>query len=284
MRPVLDRERIAAAALELVTDDGVGRLTMAQLARRLGVAASALYNHIGSKAELTALLQDAVMGRVDVGALAELRQGRGRLDSALAAWGRSYREVFASYPTLIPLIATMPISGAPATRRMYDTVSAALGHAGVPTPQVVPVIIAFESFLFGSAMDVHAPASIFTSQPGEADAPDFQGAVDSFTSAVAASGRDARASREHDGRASEDGTARIAGQDDTGAVIERNPYADAPFELGLDALIRATLRLIPSPVLASSAPIPLSRTYRTYRAPDPVTSQQACTELLASLR
>lgn len=229
VRPVLDRARIAAAALELVTQDGAEKLTMVALARRLGVAASALYNHIGSKAELTALLQDAVMGRVDVSTLAELREGRGTLDSALAAWGRSYREVFASYPTLIPLIATMPISGAPATRRMYDTVAAALRHAGVPTPQVVPVIIAFESFLFGSAMDVHAPASIFTSQPGEADAPDFQGAVDSFTSTVAMPGHDARAEPERDER----------------AVVERNPYAEAPFELGLDALIRATLRLIP---------------------------------------
>ncbi|MCY1159982.1 MAG: TetR DNA-binding transcription regulator [Citricoccus sp.] len=227
--PVLSRERIAQAALELVTLDGADRLTMAALARHLGVAASALYNHIGGKADLTALLQDAVMGSVDVSSLQAFREGTGSLESALADWARSYRDVFAAHPTLIPLIATLPISGAPATRRMYDVVAAALGHAGVPDQRVVPVIIAFESFLFGSAMDVHAPASIFTSQPGESDAPNFQRTVDSFTATLAAG----------------DEGAGTAGQDAVPEAAQRNPYADAPFELGLDALVRATLRLVP---------------------------------------
>lgn len=229
MRPVLSRERIAQAALELVTLDGADTLTMAALARHLGVAASALYNHIGGKAELTALLQDAVMGRVDVSSLEAFLDGSGSLAAALADWGRSYREAFAAHPTLIPLIATLPISGAPTTRGMYDVVAAALCHAGVPDARVVPVIIAFESFLFGSAMDVHAPASIFTSRPGESDAPCFQRTVDSFTAALAAGVQGAGA----------------AGQDTVPGAAQRNPYADAPFELGLDALIHATLRLVP---------------------------------------
>lgn len=226
--PVLSRERIAQAALELVTLDGADRMTMAALARHLGVAASALYNHIGGKAELTALLQDAVMGRVDVSSLEALLQGSGSLESALADWGRSYREAFAAHPPLIPLIATLPISGAPATRGMYDVVAAALCHAGVPDQQVVPVIIAFESFLFGSAMDVHAPATIFTSQPGESDAPIFQRSVDSFTAALA----------------TRDEGAAVAEQDAQQDEDQRNPYADAPFEFGLEALIRATVRLV----------------------------------------
>lgn len=229
MRPVLSRERIAQAALELVTLDGADTLTMAALARHLGVAASALYNHIGGKAELTALLQDAVMGRVDVSSLEAFLDGSGSLAAALADWGRSYREAFAAHPTLIPLIATLPISGAPTTRGMYDVVAAALCHAGVPDARVVPVIIAFESFLFGSAMDVHAPASIFTSQPGESDAPHFQRSVESFTATLVVAG---------DGTG---GSGRGAARDEG----ERNPYADAPFALGLEALIRATLELVP---------------------------------------
>lgn len=217
--PVLSRDRIAQAALELVTARGADKLTMAALARHLGVAASALYNHIGGKAHLTALLQDAVMGRVDISALDALVAGEGTLEAALAAWARSYRDTFAAHPTLIPLIATLPISGAPATRRMYDALAGALCHAGVPEPQVVPVIIAFESFLFGSAMDVHAPASIFTSQPGEADAPRFQRSVEAFT-------------------------ASLSVPEGTPEAEDRNPYAEAPFDLGLTALIRSTLQLV----------------------------------------
>jgi AcrR family transcriptional regulator len=223
--PVLDRQRIAEAALELVTAEGSDRLTMARLARRLGVATSALYNHIGGRTDLTSLLQDAVMGLVDVSSFAALGRGETSMEDALAVWARSYREVFSGYPSLIPYIATMPISGAPETRQMYDAVAAGLQRGGVPSHQVVPVIIAFESFLFGSALDVHAPATIFTTPPDEAGATHFSSAVEAFTSSVTAAG--------------EQGGGADA------AAGARNPYADAPFALGLEALIRATLQLVP---------------------------------------
>jgi len=126
----------------------------------------------------------------------------------------SYRQVFADYPTLVPLIATMPVSGAPQTRRMYDVVAAGLGAAGVPVAQIVPVIVAFESFLFGSAMDVHAPASIFGSRPDESDAPAFRSAVEAFTATADA------------------------------ATTGANPYADPPFAWGLKALVERAQSLI----------------------------------------
>ena len=114
----------------------------------------------------------------------------------------------------------MPVSGAPATRRMYDTVAAGLLAAGVPSAQVVPVIVAFESFLYGSAMDVHAPAGIFGSRPGEQDAPAFRAVVESFTAQV------------------------DAGKDAASSSASPNPYADQPFEWGLDALVARTLTLL----------------------------------------
>lgn len=225
VKPVLNREMIAEAALELVASQGAETLTMARLSQHLQVSASALYNHITGKTELTLLLQDAVMSRVETAGLSELAEGRGDTREALGEWGRSYRQVFAGYPSLIPLIATMPVAGAPATREMYDVVAAGLHGAGVPLDQVVSVIIAFESFLFGSAMDVHAPADIFQSSPDESDAPVFQRAVDAFT---------------YDG---EQRSVEEAFSGESG-VLRRNPYANAPFEWGLTALIEQTLRLI----------------------------------------
>ncbi|MEY8566844.1 TetR/AcrR family transcriptional regulator [Corynebacteriaceae bacterium 7-707] len=209
--PVLDRGRISDAALALVTEEGQGRLTMKRLASRLGVSVSALYNHIANKADLLLLVEDAVMSRVDASALGDLVDAadpRAGLPGALRAWGRSYRDVFAAYPELVPLIATMPVSGAPATRRMYETVSAGLVAAGVPRSQVVTVIVSFESFLYGSAMDANAPTEIFSSAPEESDAPTFQSVVQAFT-------------------------ARVTGAP-SGAA---NPYADDPFEWGLQALV-----------------------------------------------
>lgn len=211
--PVLDRGRIADAALAIVTDEGQSRLTMKRLADRLGVAVSALYNHIRNKADLLLLVEDAVMSEVDASALGHLvnagsHDAAAGLPEALRDWGRSYREVFAAFPELVPLIATMPVSGAPATRRMYDTVSSGLLSAGVPDDHVVSLIIAFESFLYGSAMDANAPIEIFSSAPEETDAPTFQAAVEAFTARV--------------------------GSGPSGAA---NPYADDPFDWGLEALV-----------------------------------------------
>ncbi|WP_312810311.1 TetR/AcrR family transcriptional regulator [Corynebacterium variabile] len=228
-KPLLNRELIADAALDLVTADGTDGLTMKSLAGRLGVSVSSLYNHIAGKADLLTSVQDAVMSRVDASAFDSVADGPG-LAEALRTWSHSYRQVFADYPSLVPLIATMPVSGAPATRRMYDAVSAGLLAAGVPSAQVVPVIVAFESFLYGSAMDVHAPAGIFGSRPGEQDAPAFRAVVESFTAQVDA-GEDAAPSSASSTPASS-------------SSASPNPYADQPFEWGLDALVARTLTLL----------------------------------------
>ncbi|MEJ6550485.1 TetR/AcrR family transcriptional regulator [Corynebacterium sp. USCH3] len=217
--PVLDRARIADAALALVTDEGQRRLTMKRLADRLGVSVSALYNHITNKADLLLLVEDAVMSGVDASALGSLVRTPGPaatadLPDALRHWACSYRDVFAAFPELVPLIATMPVSGAPATRQMYDTVAGGLLAAGVPDDRVVSVVIAFESFLYGSAMDANAPTEIFSSAPEEEDAPTFQRVVRTFTARV---------------------TDRPVGT--------VNPYADDPFEWGLEALIGRTVAL-----------------------------------------
>jgi AcrR family transcriptional regulator len=214
--------------LQIVVERGQSMLTMKALADRLGVTVAALYNHIANKAELLLLVQDVVMSRVDATGFSGLGdrsaadcagEPRERLAEALRNWSVSYRQVFSEFPELVPLIATTPISGAPATRGMYETVATGLAVAGLPEERIVPVIVAFESFLFGSAMDVNAPASVFSSRPYESDAPVFAAAVDAFTSAV-----DKRCSAP------------------TGGA---NPYADEPFGLGLDALIGATVALLP---------------------------------------
>src|SRR6266545_3129696 len=51
-RHTLDRDGIAAAALELMDRDGVAALTIRALAARLGVAPMSLYNHATTKDEI----------------------------------------------------------------------------------------------------------------------------------------------------------------------------------------------------------------------------------------
>ncbi|MDT5111952.1 MAG: hypothetical protein QOE20_3842, partial [Mycobacterium sp.] len=48
----LSRERIVAAAIELADADGLGALSMARLAERLGCGTMSLYRHVANKDEL----------------------------------------------------------------------------------------------------------------------------------------------------------------------------------------------------------------------------------------
>jgi len=60
-RPGHDREAVLAAAVELFTRQGYAATSVDDLARALGVTKSAVYHHVGSKAELLALALDRAL-------------------------------------------------------------------------------------------------------------------------------------------------------------------------------------------------------------------------------
>jgi TetR/AcrR family transcriptional regulator, tetracycline repressor protein len=66
VRAPLDRERIAAAAMEIIDEIGVEKLTMRAVAARLDVSAMALYHHVEDKDELLRLVGDVVLGRIEL--------------------------------------------------------------------------------------------------------------------------------------------------------------------------------------------------------------------------
>lgn len=174
---------------------------MAALARSLNVAPSALYNHVQSKQDVLLLVEDHLMGLVDVSAFTTEPWG-----PAVACWARSYRDVFAAHLPLIPVIALMPVTNAPATITMYEAVTRGFLSAGWPRESIVDAIVALESFIYGSAYDVTAPDDIFDVGSLGPQAPLFREAVQHRGFGAAAS-----AARSND--------------------------ADAAFSLGLSALI-----------------------------------------------
>ncbi|SEE95263.1 regulatory protein, tetR family [Arthrobacter alpinus] len=196
-RALLSSARITKAALKLVSHDGYKGLTMAALARSLNVAPSALYNHVQSKQDVLLLVEDHLMGRVDVSAFA-----LEPWETAVSTWARSYRDVFASHLPLIPVIALLPVTNAPATVTMYEAVTVGFLAAGWPPESVIDAVVALESFIYGSAYDVNAPANIFDAGELAPQAPNFSSAVER---------RGARAATRND--------------------------ADAAFEVGLKAII-----------------------------------------------
>ncbi|RAX48727.1 TetR/AcrR family transcriptional regulator [Arthrobacter sp. AQ5-05] len=170
---VLDRELIARAALKLVAAGGYSTLTMSALAKSLSVSPSALYNHVESKQEIMQWIQEIVMDGVDSTVFETLP-----LDEALMAWAVTYRDIFAGHAPLIPLIAVLPVSGSPRTLEMYEKVAAGFTRAGWKQEDIIPAIVALESFIFGSALDATAPLDIFDPGENTGNIPNFEGALE----------------------------------------------------------------------------------------------------------
>jgi len=212
---LLSSSRITRAALKLVGQDGYKGLTMAALAKSLNVAPSALYNHVRSKQDVLLLVEDHLMGRVDVSAF-----GTRPWAEAVRVWAHSYRDVFAGHLPLIPVIALLPVTNAPATITMYEAVTRGFLDAGWPPETVIDAVVALESFIYGSAYDANAPADIF-------DAGDMAPAAPSFSAAVA---------RRGGGAAVRGRTGGDPADAPEPAVQARND-ADAAFTLGLNALV-----------------------------------------------
>ncbi|WP_043418223.1 TetR/AcrR family transcriptional regulator C-terminal domain-containing protein [Arthrobacter globiformis] len=172
---VLDKGGITEGALGLIEKKGYDGLTMAALARSLNVAPSALYNHVKSKRDVLLLVEDHLASLVDVSAF-----GAGPWEDAVRKWAWSYRDVFSRHTPLIPVIAVLPVTDAPQTLAMYETVSSGFRDAGFPEERIVSSIVALESFIFGSAYDVTAPADIFDPGTMAEATPSFTGAVRSL--------------------------------------------------------------------------------------------------------
>jgi len=67
-RPALPLDRILAAALELVDEQGPDALSMRSLAQRLESGTATLYRHFSNRSELVAMVVDHILGEVDLDA------------------------------------------------------------------------------------------------------------------------------------------------------------------------------------------------------------------------
>jgi AcrR family transcriptional regulator len=61
-RPSLSLDRIVAAGIDLADADGIGAVSMARVAERLGFTTMSLYRHVDSKEELLLLMMNAALG------------------------------------------------------------------------------------------------------------------------------------------------------------------------------------------------------------------------------
>lgn len=148
--PLLSTDRIAAAALELV--NATGGFTMPDLAKKLQVSPSSLYNHVSGRDQIVELLRERAMSEVE---LSDDEPDRPWTD-AVADILRSYRRSYARYPRLIPLMTAYAVNSSHAIA-MYNVLAATLQRAGFDAADTLRAITLMDCFVLGSALDLAAP-------------------------------------------------------------------------------------------------------------------------------
>lgn len=152
-QPLLSRERIVEAALDLLDAEGLEAVSTRRLAAELGVSGPSLYNHVATKDELLDAVTEAVLGEVDLSMFAGLaRGGPPGWREALYSWAHSYRAALAAHPNVVPVLARGPGRRRPTMLRVADAVFGGLVDAGWPRREATRVGALMRFFIIGSAL------------------------------------------------------------------------------------------------------------------------------------
>lgn len=142
---VLSRERVLAAALELVDRDGLERFSMRGLGRALGVDPMAVYHYFPDKSALF----DGLLERVYEGVQGPPPTGDWRVDTRAGA--EAFRAALLAHPQLVTLVATRP----PVTAAAFELLEAgleALEPAGLSPQDALDAVDCIGRLVIGHAI------------------------------------------------------------------------------------------------------------------------------------
>jgi AcrR family transcriptional regulator len=161
MRPVLTREVIVHAAVELIERDGPSALSMRGVATRLGVAVMSLYNHVPNKAALLQGVAEYVVAALD------LPDDPGQDWKAGArALVRAYRTAAHDHPRGMAVALTHQID-MPVGLRPTERALALAAAAGFDGPTSVRVMRALFAYALGAQMRDIGVAKMVDHLPGD---------------------------------------------------------------------------------------------------------------------
>jgi AcrR family transcriptional regulator len=140
----LNRERIVAAAVELADADGLGALSMARLAERLGCGTMSLYRHVATKDELVTFMLSAAPGPPP--APRDPADWRG----ALADWATGLWDVYHRHPWVLQAASSGPPAD-PGQLAWLDAGLATLGDTNLAERDKLAAVMAVLHFVRGAA-------------------------------------------------------------------------------------------------------------------------------------
>lgn len=141
----LTKERIVTAAIDLIDRYGMNVLSMRRLAAELAVMPTALYYHLGSKAELVHAVVAAVLATCNLAVSGTWRE---RVQSLCHA----YRQVAQRYPRVFPTAMTHT-RNVPSDFAIAEALLDALEEGGLSAADAVHGYNALVTYVTGFAMD-----------------------------------------------------------------------------------------------------------------------------------
>ncbi|MFE9748406.1 TetR/AcrR family transcriptional regulator [Saccharothrix saharensis] len=152
----LTMERIVAAAIQVAETKGLAALSMRRVAEELGVGTASLYTYLPGKAELEALMVDAIGAE---GPLPDDWPGDWR--AKVEAWARTDHELYRKHPWVLHLVATVAAPG-PNLLRWMDSALRVLRETGLPEAEKMAVVESVDAYVRGQArlsLDTREPSA-----------------------------------------------------------------------------------------------------------------------------
>jgi AcrR family transcriptional regulator len=140
----LSRERIVATAVELADADGLGSLSMARLAERLGCGTMSLYRHVANKDELVTFMLSTAPGPPP--APSDPADWR----VALTDWAAGLWEVYHRHPWILQAASAGPPAD-PGQLAWLNAGLAALGGTNLAERDKLAAVMAVLHFVRGAA-------------------------------------------------------------------------------------------------------------------------------------
>ena len=144
-RAGLSRERVLAAAVALADDGGVEELSMRKLAKKLGVEAMSLYNHIANKDQLLDGMVDFVFSEIEPPSPGADWKQEMRTSAV------STRDALNRHRWAVGLLDARPNPGE-ASLRLYEAELACLREAGFSAEMAIRAQSIQGAYIFGSAL------------------------------------------------------------------------------------------------------------------------------------
>ena len=160
-KPRYTREQIAGAALRIADQEGFDTVTMKRIAAELGAATMTLYYYVRNKANIVALMQDAILADI----LVPDACLRGCWRDAITAIARRTRDVLMAHPWSLASLNEAQFG--PNAIRHFEQSLAAVAGTGLPVLARFELIAATDDYLSGNAL--HAVESLARAKIAEED-------------------------------------------------------------------------------------------------------------------